>query len=247
MPTKPKVFFSKTINADVTLWRCKPDRKTTLTHLLDHIKSNPGGKFLLPKEKLDIRRMGNLGEFIALRVALAQGLPSTSPQLFASNAVAPLQPISTSGIDICYALFDAKDPSKDILWIQETKTTYGKDLSYGDRLIGDYSKLFGTDLNLTLQSRIQVMQSRLEIERGLPDLAERLGTLAETSASACTQIQLIPTLIHDENSHDPVVKLVGIRSAICSLGWTATQLVTWSIAIKDLEGALTELASGTVK
>lgn len=245
MPTRTGAFFTDSIKADVTLWRCKQDRNATLGFLLSEIKKSPGGAFI-KSGKLDTRRQGNLGEFIALRVALRHPFSGSTPQVFASNAVAPLQPISSAGIDICYAFFDASTSTKDVLWIQETKTTCEKHLSYAHNLTDDYRKLFGTDLNLTLQSRIQVMQNRLELERNLPTLSKRLGALAGTTASACTQIQLMPTLVHDEASEDPVSTLVAVRSAICSLGWQKAQLYAWSIAIHDLEAALTGLAMGKV-
>ena len=246
MPLTKGPCFAESTKADITLWRCKPDRSTTLEFLLGEIKKSPGGAFI-KGGKLDARRQGNLGEFIALRVALGHPFNKSTPQVFASNAIAPLQPISSAGIDICYAIFDPSTPAKDVLWIQETKTTCAKDLSYAHNLTDDYRKLFGTDLNLTLQSRIQVMQNRLELERNLPTLSKRLGALAATTASSCTQIRLMPTLVHDEASDDPVPTLVAVRSAICSLGWNKVQLSAWSIAIHQLEAALTGLAKGTVQ
>ena len=192
---------------------------------------------------MDNRRKGNLGEYISLHVGSALDFTSVL-QIFAHNAVAPLQPISAAGIDICYALFDEVNPKNDILWIQETKTTSAKDIALADHLVEDYEKLFGTDLNRTLHSRIQVMQNRLEVERKQPALSSRLGALAGTTPAQCVNIRLIPTLVHDKASNDPVVKLVAVRSSICSFGWSQSQIDGWSVPFVALDDVLGRLATG---
>ncbi|WP_020485989.1 hypothetical protein [Rhizobium leguminosarum] len=163
---------------------------------------------------------------------------------FALNAFAPLQDISHSGLDLAYAYFDPFEPSNDLIYLQEVKTTGGIDLSYADNLISDYRKLFGEDGSVTYNTRIQGISMQIELQHQRPDLADRLRNLSETQVSRCNQVRLIPTLVHERVGTAPVEKLVGVKSAITALGWSAQQVAPWSIAMTDLIDRLVRLSRG---
>lgn len=198
--------------------------------------------FIGPTIPLDTRRKGNLGEFIALRVAREGNLGAA--ETFAANAVNPLNPISISGLDLSYFLFNDEDPAKDLLFIQETKTTSGVDLSYGDNLIKDYAKLFGIDVTTTLQTRLQVICNQIELERNKEHLCERVLLLGGELAEQCSRTVLLPTIVHEKHGTNPVSKLLAIREAIASQGWPIRNIAPWSIAFCDLEQRLTRIARG---
>ena len=233
--------FSKTTAGGIQLWVGNPDCQTAHNFLLGHLVRMQAN-FIGATEELGTRRQGNIGEFIGLRVAYDAGMGGL--RKFAANATNPLNTISKTDLDICYILFHESDESRDIIYIQEVKTTFGLTLSYADTLAKDFEKLFGGDPNLTLQSRMQVICTRLEIETNEEHLCERALALAATKPAECTKVRLIPTLVHERVGTQPAPKLVAVRTSIISQGWNGSSVDAWSIAFTDLEDRLTRLARG---
>ena len=197
---------------------------------------------LAPHVALGTRRQGNLGEFVAFFVARNKALNYT--HVFALNVFSPLQDISSPGLDLTYAYFDERDPQNDLVYLQEVKTTGGLDLAYADSLTGDYRKLFGEDPALTLNTRLQGVSGKLEYADNRPDLADRIRQLCDTTASRCTRVNLVPTLVHERIGTTPAPKMMAIKTAITALGWAPSQIAPWSIAMDDLINRLTRLSRG---
>lgn len=214
------------------------DAHAALLNALKNLKVN----FIDPGVSINLSQKGNLGEFISLQIARSK--PFFQAQIFAQNAINPLNPISVSGIDLTYAYFDAHDEQKDQLYIQEVKTTGSVTLDYLDALVADTEKLFSTNLNLTLQSRIQAFANSLEIERGMPNLADRILKLGGVSPQSCSKVRLIPTGVYDIVAGDPVPKLLTVRSAIAAFGWNPLNLHPWAVGMSDLDDRLLRLARG---
>ena len=88
-------------------------------------------------------------------------------------------------------MFLGADPKEDWASLQEVKTTSGKDLSYADALVPDYEKLFGTNVRLTLQTRLQDIQARLEFGSRRRDLGDRVFRLAGNSPQTSSRVRLL--------------------------------------------------------
>lgn len=198
--------------------------------------------FLDPNTALTNRQKGNIGEFVTLHVA--RGMEFDKMQKQAGNALEPLSDISKAGLDLIYVYFDESDHEKDLLYVQEIKTTGQKNLAYWDNLTADYEKLFATNLNFTLQSRIDTLAFKFEIEQNNDDYAERVRRLGATTPQGCANVRLLPTGIHDLEVGHPVAKLIAIRSAITVFGWNANQIAPWAIGLSQLEDRLLRLARG---
>lgn len=233
-------IFHKQTTSGIELWRGDPTCQAAHEALLTVLAKT--GLFLAAGDQLTTRRQGNLGEFIALNVALQAPLQHNS--IHALNAFQPLQDISHAGLDVTYLYFDPTDPAKDHLYIQEVKTTSGVTLSYADTLTEDYQKLFEEDPKFTLNTRIQGLATKVELGDKRPDLSDRLRALAATEAKLCTQVKLIPTLVHEKAGTSPVTKLLAVKTAISTLGWGPAQIQPWSIALEDLIPRLTRMARG---
>jgi hypothetical protein len=198
--------------------------------------------FIGPTAVLDSNRKGNLGEFISLSVASFTGLKPAYK--FANNAVNPLGGMPLPGLDITYVLIDPSDPSNDLVFLQEVKTTGDASLGIGNNLVRDYGKLFADNLDFTLASRLQVVANKFELELNMPHLCERILALAGETPSECTRVYLVPTLVHERDGAMPAPKLLAIRTAISSQGWSAAHIYAWSIALSNLDERLQRLARG---
>ena len=198
--------------------------------------------FLKSGTDLDNRRQGNLGEFITYWVAHNNKVYSKCLK-FLANAAEPLSAISQPNLDLTFVLF-GELPSDDLIYIQEVKTTTSTSLSYADALVTDHEKLFGEDLALTLQSRIQVISFKFEHEHNRPDYAERVLNISNDAPSKCARVRLVPTLVHEKNGTKPVTKLVEVRTAIAGKGWPASSIEPWSISLTDLKDRLKRLTWG---
>jgi hypothetical protein len=223
------------------LWLGQPDCQTAHDYLLSRL-INMGVNFIPCNRSLDVRRKGNLGEFICLSVSSYTSLENTLK--FANNAVNPLGAMSLPGLDLTYIFVDSQNSDRDLAIVQEVKTTGSDDLSYADNLTRDYQKLFEDDLEFTLASRLQVIANKLELEQNRPELCERVLAMAGEIPSECRQIRLIPTLVHERVGAAPIPKLLAIRTAISSYGWPLTHIHGWSIALSDLDDRLQRLARG---
>jgi hypothetical protein len=118
-------------------------------------------------------------------------------ETFARNALQPLSGISGDGIDLTYVYFDPVSAANDLAYIQEVKTTAANNLDYLNRLKDDYQKLFSTNVNLTLQTRIQCLSNSFEVERNNDAYAERVQYLGAKNPKECSRVWLIPTGVHE--------------------------------------------------
>ncbi|MBB3859002.1 hypothetical protein GGQ88_000242 [Novosphingobium hassiacum] len=199
--------------------------------------------FLSASDSISNSQKGNLGEFICLHIG-RNGYFS-GHEKFASNAIQPLTRISGAGVDLMYIYFHPSDPSKDIMYIQETKTAGSKqNINYFQNLERDYEKLFGTDINLTLQSRISYLCNSFEIERNQDEYSKRVQRLGGTTPDQCSSVRLVPTGVHEAGVGNPVQKMLAIKTAIAAFGWDQNSITPWTIGLSDLEDRLLRLARG---
>jgi hypothetical protein len=233
-------IFLKQISGGLELWTGDPTCQAAHEALLAILAK--AGPFICATEPLSARRQGNLGEFIALQVALHAPLQYTS--VHAMNAFQPLQDISNAGLDVTYLYFAPSDESNDCIYIQEVKTTGGITLDYAETLVDDYQKLFDEDPKFTLNTRIQGIATKIAWGEKRADLADRLRNLARTEPKSCTGVRLIPTLVHERLGTDPVVKLLAVKTAISALGWVSGDIRPWSVAFEDVILRLTRIARG---
>jgi hypothetical protein len=110
--------------------------------------------------------------------------------------------------------------------------------------VNDYEKLFSTNVNLTLQTRIQCIANSFELERNNDAFAERAQRLGAKSPKECNRVRLIPTGIHSLGVGQPVQKMLAIRSAITAYGWDQGAISPWAVGLSDLEDRLLRLARG---
>jgi hypothetical protein len=198
--------------------------------------------FIGPTETISLSQRGNLGEFISLHIAKAGAFRTL--EKFARNALQPLSGISGDGIDLTYVYFDPVSAANDLLYIQEVKTTAANNLDYLNKLEDDYRKLFSTNVNLTLQTRIQCLSNSFEVERNNNAYAERVQYLGDKTPKECSRVRLIPTGVHKLGVGQPVQKMLAIRSAIAAFGWDPAAINPWAVRLSDLEDRLLRLARG---
>jgi hypothetical protein len=155
--------FAHTASGGVLLWKGQPNcqnghdavlawLKETVNRVLSKMEAD--GRLLSGGGKANILR-GNLGESIAFCVSHWHDCNNHWPN--AVNAFRPLNSSSAIDIDIVWVCFAPK-AKDDYAIVQEVKTTSGLDLSYANSLIADYDKLYGTDLDLTLSSRLKPLK-----------------------------------------------------------------------------------------
>ncbi|HXV81076.1 MAG TPA: hypothetical protein VEG60_14455, partial [Candidatus Binatia bacterium] len=213
------MFISNVTSTEIFLWVGDPDCLSAYCAIQKELRKHVL-KWLGSSEALGPRREGNLGEYIAFQVASKHGLNGPGYQVFLENAKAPLSNISTNGVDLTYIYLDpGGDRTKDLLYLQEVKTTKDPKLTYGDRLVDDYKKLFSLDLEFSLANRIAKAKNVLELERRKTrDVLERVEALCGISPGSCIQVRLLPTLVHERSGSDPEKRLVAVRAEIKALG-----------------------------
>jgi hypothetical protein len=192
---------------------------------------------------LSHRRRGNLGEFIAFWVGRDHAYTPPAYHVVAANAFDPLQDISVSNIDIIWFRIGTS-PEEDCVVLHEMKLTTDPSLAYADNLVADYKKLFGPSVGVSIHARLQVLSNYVEFTLNRPDVLPRIAALAGDAATRSTRVVLTPTLVHDLAHGDPVTRLVSVRTQIETLGWNASQITPWSIALSDLESRLLRIARG---
>lgn len=233
--------FQKTDKSGILVHVGEPDCNAAHAALLAALNAM-GTAFIGPTDQLTLSQKGNLGEFVSLHIGRHDAF--AGHQGFASNAIQPLTKISGAGVDLMFVYFDPIYEENDLLYIQETKTTSQENLNYFSALEADYEKLFSTDLNLTLQSRISYLSNSFEMERNNDDYARRVQRLGGTSPSQCTRTRLIPTGIHKLGIGNPVQKMLAVKTAIAGFGWVQSSISPWAIGLSDLEDRLLRLARG---
>jgi hypothetical protein len=233
--------FIKSSQGDVDLWAGKPDSQAAHNQLLTALQA-AGTIFLAPTTALTDRRKGNLGEFIALTVGRANDLKAC--KVIAANAHNPLGDISRAALDLLW-LFFGSNPGEDFGVVQEVKTTGDAALGYANRLISDYSKLFATDIQFTLNSRFGAAANIMEGLGVQSDLCCRARDLAGISPDTSPQIRLIPTLVHERKGAAPVPRLLAVKNTIVTAeGWKSSAVKCWSAALDDIEQRLARLSWG---
>jgi hypothetical protein len=141
--------------------------KETVARFLSDAEATAGGQIL----------RGNLGESIAFCASYWHDCKNH--RAHAVNALRPLNPQSAIDIDIVWVCFATK-VKDDFAIVQEVKTTGGTTLSYENRLIADYDKLYGTNLDLTLRTRFKPLKKDFLFKVGGDQgriLSERLFAL----------------------------------------------------------------------
>ncbi len=228
---------------DVFVWTGDPDSQAAhnwlLTWLREHVT------FLSPPAtgaiQLSSRMMGNLGETVSMCIGLS--LRSPGDRCHPVNAHKPLEDISRPDVDLIWLTF-CDDPRDDFAVIQEVKTTTQSNLSYADTLLDDYAKLFGTDPQTTLHTRLQGLQSVFKYQHREPRLAERVSRLAAKSPRSCrSAVRVMPTLVHDQDCHvSPRNKMLTVAGTLTSRGWESVE--PWAIGLTDLIERFGRLALG---
>jgi hypothetical protein len=224
------------------LWRGDPDCQAAHDELLTHLKAR-NSQFLPACEALGSRRLGNFGEHIAFRIGFANDYSGWRPRTI--NALNPFSNNSTSGVDIIWLLLSATTPANDLVAIQEMKTTPASDLGIAYELTHDYKKLFGLNLDFTLQTRLQCLANELEVVPGFnPAELHRIIALGQATPALSSQVRLVPTLVHDLGANDPRPLLLAVRTSITKLGWATQHITPWSVAMTDLLARLERLSHG---
>ena len=234
--------FQTVVSGDISLHSGDPDCDAAHAALLN-VLVKLGTPFIGPTETISLSQQGNLGEFISFHIA-QKLYPPTTHRLFSGNALKPLSRISGAGLDLVYLYFDTVDPSKDLMYVQEIKTTIASNLNYFDQLKADYKKLFAIDPNLTLHSRVQDIQNILEYQFGEFSYSTRIAALAGVTPAKCAKVRLLPTGISSTGVGDPEKKLTAIRSSMTAWGWPQANIKPWSIVMSDLDDRLTRMARG---
>jgi hypothetical protein len=161
------------------------------------------------------------------------------------SALTPFNPSALTGVDIFTVYLDPNGVAgNDRLYIQEIKTTGAAGLSYSKALIEDYQKLFDTTYPpLSLVSRISAVKGELKFSHRLSsDKLQRVENLVQVTAAGCTQVRLLPTLVHDRGS-DPIGSLTHVVDEIKKQGWSAGTIEAWSISMTQLASRLVDMAN----
>lgn len=224
-------------------WRGRPSHQAAHNATLSWLKTIPLNFLDAPAPNpLDTRTKGNLGESITAFLGLERS--HVGHRCDGPNFLTPLSGISRSEIDLVWLEFNDTD-GLDFVWLQEVKTSSDSDLAVARKLTDDYQKLFGTDLERTLATRLQAIAAQIQYRERQPDLAARIRSLCEIRPQDVQQVYLEPTLLVDDTLIDLAeTRLIGVSAAIAGFGWPNGQIKTHLISLDDLESRLSRLASG---
>lgn len=198
-----------------------------------------------PLKKITKGQMGNLGESITFLVGRADRFDDVAYTQILRSALTPFNPSALTGVDIFTVYLDPNGiEANDRLFIQEIKTTGAPSLAYSRALVEDYDKLFNTtNPPLSLFSRISAVKGELKfVHRFPPDKLQRVENLVQITAAQCTQVRLLPTLVHDLGSC-PKSSLGEVVDKIKKQGWPAGTIEAWSISMTQLRSKLIDLAN----
>ncbi len=233
--------FSRESKSGLVLWRGAPS-DAAHAYLLALLEKDHAASFISASAEMNDRIKGNLGEFLCFRLGVEddfQDLQLLPPP----NAFQPLSRISRAGLDLVWVHF-ADDPDDDFAVLQEVKVTGDTGLAYASDLPKDYEKMFGTDANLTLHTRLVAAKNEVEFVLGRPDLVPRVTTLAGTSPATSPKVRLVPTLVHDDAAASREGVLRTVRESIIGAGWQDAQVRAWSVAVDSLNSRFERLAMG---
>ena len=221
-------------------WEGDPDDDAAHQTIRTWLQSAVTAGFLGPTTPLPQPVKGNLGEFIAYRIG--QNYVFTNVTIaHAANAWDPLSHISRPDVDIVWLYFGSTE-ADDWAALQEVKTTGQASLGLANDLITDYEKLFGENLQVTLQTRLGALKNKLD-QQGQGYLSSRITALGGPSPNRALGIRLIPTLLHDA-ADNSATKMAVVRQALIGQGWSSNVVECWSIGLGDLNNRLTRLARG---
>jgi hypothetical protein len=224
--------FTKTNHGSIALWRGNPDCLNGQQFVREWLRENsPAYPTIWVPE--NTRLKGNLGECIAFCCAMLEWNPA--PHCLAANAFKTLGNISRSEIDLLWIGF-GQTAQDDFVIHQEVKTTTALNLAYSVSLLDDYKKSFGPDPYLTLNTHLQAVKSKLKYEWQRPDLVNRVNALQSHSPAAAHRLTIVPTLVHDIQSEDPIPKLAAVEAELKTAGWL--KIEAWSIGFDGLEAHL---------
>ena len=222
------------------LWEGDPNDEAAHHSILAWLQATVTAGFLQPTEPLSNAIKGNLGEFIAYRIG--ESYVFTNVEIaHAANAWDPLSHISRPDVDIVWLYF-GRNQADDWAALQEVKTTGETSLGLADSLINDYEKLFGENLQLTLQTRLGALKNKLD-QQGQGYLSPRVTALGGPGPNQARGIRLVPTLIHDA-ALDSSAKMATIRQVLIGRGWSTDAVECWSVALDEIDQRLTRLARG---
>jgi len=228
--------FKRTNRGTIALWQGTPSCSAAQRFVRRWLRENSPAypTIWIPD---NTRLKGNLGECIAFCCASLAWNPM--PRCLAANAFKTLGNISRSEIDLLWIGFGTT-PNDDFIIQQEVKTTTSRTLDYAAALITDYEKSFGPDPYLTLNTHLQAVKSKLKYEWQQPQLVNRVNALQAQTPALAHRLTIIPTLIHDLNSEDPVPKLTAVEAELKAGGWR--HIESWAIGFKGLSDHLKSMA-----
>ncbi len=224
----------------LTVWEGDPDDEAAHQKILSWLESAVDGRFLGATSTLSNRIKGNLGEFVAYEIGATYVFTNVA-DAYGANTPTPLSDISRPDLDIVWLHFGDTEQD-DWAALQEVKTTGQRRLDIADQLVSDYGKLFGEDVQLTLQTRLGALKNKLE-QQGQADKSSRITRLGGPTPERATGIKLIPTLMHD-NAISSSSKMTLVRQALIGRGWSAGTIECWSILLGDLDRRLSLIAQG---
>ena len=223
----------------VVVWTGQPDCQAAHNWLLTWLSQHALPFLPHPPEQLSFSMQGNLAETLSMCVAWQFRQPSQ--RCFPANAQHPFSSISRPDIDLLWIGL-GNQPSDDYIVIQEIKSTGGMDLSYADKLLDDYNKLFSHP-RFSLQTRIQAIQAQMEWQNEDPQIIARISRIAGVSPNTCgAAVRLVPTLVHDLNSIPAAPKMLAVTATLTSRGWSNVE--PWAIGITNLLDRFGRLSRG---
>jgi len=244
------VPFTPDVQSGVKHW--KPSKSPDAAHatLLKRLRVFVGDAFKKDGTALTERHQGNLGEFIVYVIEdECSGLKKTHLLLSAANAYYPVANNSKTDLDLFWFKMAAKEADDNGV-IHEVKTAITDDLSVASTLAGDFEKLFGTDANLTLGSRIRLIKTQVEFGSEDParfDRAKRLTALVGKGPGTSPNLTLVPSLVFDDAKitvEKARKRLATVHAKIEALGWKKTQIAPMCVSLPGLEDRLTRLLCG---
>ena len=221
-------------------WEGDPNDNAAHQTILGWLQSTVTAGYLEDKGSLSNRVKGNLGEFIAYNIGKCYVFTNVA-NAYGANTWDPLSDISRPDLDIVWLHF-GKAEVDDWTALQEVKTMGGKSLGLADSLITDYDKLFGENLQFTLQTRLGALKNKLD-QQGHGHLSTRVTALGGPAPNQSRGIRLIPTLLHD-SSLDSSTKMAAVRQVLIGRGWSTGVVECWSVALGDIDQRLTRLSRG---
>ena len=231
--------FQQNNSNGVVVWTGHPDCQAAHDWLLTRLTQHALPFLSPPPEQLSFSMQGNLAE--TLSMCVAWDLRQPSQRCFPANAQHPLSSISRPDIDLLWIGL-GNQPSDDYIVIQEIKSTGGSDLSYADRLLDDYNKLFSHP-KFSLQTRIQAIQWQMEWQNEDPQTIARISRIAGVSPSTCgAAVKLVPTLVHDLNSAPAAPKMLAVTATLTNRGWSNVE--PWAIGLTNLLDRFGRLSRG---